>query len=314
MSEKNQQAVWQGRIDSEDGEAGKRWHQIVNSSQGESGFALVGLACDLGVIANKGRAGAAQGPASIRTALANMAWRRGMPLFDIGDTRPLANLESTQQVYAKAVAASLNQHKFVMGLGGGHEIAWGSYQGYLNAISDDSTARIGIINFDAHFDLRKPAPETSSGTPFLQIAELCQRQNTEFNYACLGVSETANTPALFATAEGLGVHYLRDLECDLATTQDLLRPFLEGIDHLYLTICLDAFPACAAPGVSAPSNLGIDVRYVIRTIRWLASQQAILKYSWRLADVAEMNPNYDIDSRTAKLAARLIYEIHRAVS
>ena len=83
---------------------------------------------------------------------------------------------------------------------------------------------------------------------------------------------------------------------------------LSAVDELYVTVCLDVFPANIAPGVSAPSALGISVEFVIQMIHWIAQSQSTFHYNWRLADIAEMNPNYDIDNRTAKLAARLIYE------
>ena len=88
---------------------------------------------------------------------------------------------------------------------------------------------------------------------------------------------------------------------------------LQKVDQLYVTICLDAFPASAAPGVSAPSALGIDVLFVIQVLHFLAQQQAACNYRWALCDIAEMNPAFDIDKRTAKLAARLGFEVADAV-
>jgi formiminoglutamase len=88
---------------------------------------------------------------------------------------------------------------------------------------------------------------------------------------------------------------------------------LQDIDLLYVTVCLDAFPASAAPGVSAPSALGVDPLLVIRVLRYLAEKQQAMQYQWQLCDIAEMNPQFDIDSRTAKLAARLIFEVTDAL-
>ena len=205
----------------------------------------------------------------------------------------------------------------VIGLGGGHEIAWGSYQGLFNAKS--KSARIGVINFDAHFDLRKPSPNTSSGTPFRQVYEHCQLHDTQFHYACLGISKAANTPALFNFANMSNTRYLTDVALSdeslcMQRIDELLSPMLKDIDELYVTVCLDAFPAAQAPGVSAPSALGISPTLVINTLHFLAQHQSTYGYQWRLCDVAEMNPNYDIDSRTAKLAARLIFEAVDAIN
>ena len=65
-----------------------------------------------------------------------------------------------------------------------------------------SLPRIGILNFDAHFDLRH-AERASSGTPFRQIAELCQASDWPFAYCCLGISRLSNTAALFDQAQRL---------------------------------------------------------------------------------------------------------------
>ena len=57
--------IWQGRIDHEDGADGLRVHQIVQPYSDQSsttGVTLIGLASDLGVQHNQGRAGARDGP------------------------------------------------------------------------------------------------------------------------------------------------------------------------------------------------------------------------------------------------------------
>ena len=308
---------WQGRTDTEDGDKGLRWHQVVNQ-QGHSDLPvinLVGLASDLGVRANKGRPGANEGPVSIREALANLPWHWGARLIDSGDTLADSDLSDAQSHYANAVSQALLQSQFVLGLGGGHEIAWGSYQGLYNALQTSShqSKKIGIVNFDAHFDLRRPAPYTSSGTPFRQIHAHCEQHGDDFQYACIGISRAANTQALFDFADTTGTRYLLDTQCTLDAAKALLTPMLQNVDQLYVTICLDAFPASAAPGVSAPGALGIDVLFVIQVLRFLAQQQTVCNYRWALCDIAEMNPAFDIDKRTAKLAARLGFEVADAL-
>ncbi|WP_100656540.1 formimidoylglutamase [Alteromonas flava] len=307
---------WQGRVDSEDGDLGLRWHQKVQQKPDPKiacSTALVGFCCDLGVAANKGRVGAAQGPDSLRGALANLPWHWSANLNDYGNTQADDQLEYAQQRYAQQIKTALDQHDFVLGLGGGHEIAWGSYQGLASSLGSLEQAKIGIINFDAHFDLRRPAPASSSGTPFRQIAEHRAERQQAFHYACLGISRAANTPALFDYANTSGTHYLLDKDCSLTALKNLLTPFLASIDQLYLTICLDAFPAAHAPGVSAPSALGIDPKMVIAILHWIAQQREHLDFTWKLADIAELNPSFDIDNRTAKLAARIAFELFDAV-
>jgi formiminoglutamase len=300
---------WQGREDTEEGQNGLRWHQVMDNIQPTNSCSLLGFECDLGVAANKGRVGAAKGPNVIRNALANLAWHADCDVRDAGNIVAATHLADAQTQYAQQIAKSLGENSFVIGLGGGHEIAWGSYQGLVQHLAANTNKKIGIINFDAHFDLRNPAKQTSSATPFRQIAEYCQAHHQPFHYACLGVAGSSNTSALFTYAKQTQTRYLLDIDCNLDAAKQLLEPMLAEIDELYVTVCLDTFPASIAPGVSAPSSLGISVEFVINMLHWIAQSQSAFHYNWQLTDIAEMNPNYDIDNRTAKLAARLIYEV-----
>lgn len=308
LSKLQKSYVWRGREDPEEVGVTTRVHNVMNNCYSSPDFALIGFCCDIGVTNNQGRPGAIDGPDAIRDALSNLAWQSQSSIEDVGNVVANTSMEDTQLTFSKQVSEQLSQNKFVIGLGGGHEIAYASYQG-LSAALQEPNKRIGIINFDAHFDLRNPHPTPSSGTPFRQIAQNSQKVGSNFNYACIGVAKTANTQALFNYADAINVRYILDIDCEIEKIKTLLIPMLESIDSLYVTICLDAFSADIAPGVSAPSSLGICPKLVIKTLHWLANQQTAYNFQWRLADIAEMNPKYDIDRRTAKLAARIVSEI-----
>lgn len=323
MDENEFNAAWQGRIDAEDGAQGLRMHQVVqpfSECQNSPGFTMIGFASDLGVQHNQGRIGAKHGPAALRKALANLAWHVDSQLFDAGNIAPNEAaaddpLADAQLDYAIRGADILSSKQFLIGLGGGHEIGWASYQACRRFIDAENSGmdRIGIVNFDAHFDLRKPSPAAawagSSGTPFYQASKDCADRNLPFDYACIGINESANTQALFQYANDNNVQYLLDTQCNSDARAELLESFLKPLDCLYLTICLDALPASVAPGVSAPAALGISLETVIATIRQIKALCDKHKVRWLMADIAELNPKYDIDNRTAKVAARLVYEI-----
>jgi arginase family enzyme len=82
-------------------------------------------------------------------------------------------------------------------LGGGHETAWGTFQGIVAAKPDPM--KVGVINIDAHLDLRADEP-ANSGTPFYQIAKWCQENDRPPFRTCVWVSEPSNTAALFERA------------------------------------------------------------------------------------------------------------------
>lgn len=305
-------SLWQGRVDSEEGPLALRWHDRVQALPpgAAKGTVLLGFACDEGVNRNLGRTGAREGPAMIRRALANLAWHHEGPVYDGGDvTCEGHDLEGAQAELGKQLGRALDAGHFPLVLGGGHEIAWGSYLGLArHADTRKQKPRIGIINFDAHFDLRAGS-RGNSGTPFRQIADACIARGTSFSYLVFGISELANTDALFHRARELGVQWRTDEECareSPANLRDTLMQFADKVDWLYLTVCLDALPAAVAPGVSAPAAFGIELK-VVEALIDAAKATGKLK----LADIAELSPPFDPDGRTARVAARVAWRITR---
>lgn len=310
---------WSGRVDAADGVRGHRWHQVVRPEHeaDRPGVALLGFASDAGVSRNHGRPGAAEGPHALRRALANLAWHGddSARLYDAGDVLCSGDgLEDAQSRYADRLASLLRDGHFAIGLGGGHEIAWAAYQGIERALrGDPRLERLGIVNFDAHLDLRQPERpgRGTSGTPFQQIAESRASRGLEFRYLCLGVSEAANTPALFDRAQRLGTTIISDLEAAQPEAQQRLRAFIADSSVVYLTFCLDVLPPAVAPGVSAPAGLGVALHRSVELLReaLAACGHGSPGSKLLVADVAELNPQYDSDGRTARTAARLAYEL-----
>ena len=295
-------AAWTGRRAA----AGEYWHQVVRRADWHAGpvsgadFALIGYCCDEGVARNQGRTGAADGPAAIRQQLGRRAWHAGTRrVVDYGDVVCTGgNLEAAQDQLTLMVRQLVAAGQVPLVLGGGHDVAYGHFRGVRGA----TTPKTGIINFDAHFDLRPVADRPNSGTPFAQLLE---EQLTD--YLVLGVQRPANPASLFATADANGVEYVLAEHCrtyQLPTIIATLGRFLERNAHVYLTIDLDGFSAAYAPGVSAPSPFGFSPAFVLAVLDYLLATGKVVA-----VDVAEMNPRYDADGATARLAAGLIERV-----
>jgi formiminoglutamase len=199
-------------------------------------------------------------------------------------------------------------------MGGGHEIAFAAYLGLERALGDDPRLeRLGIVNFDAHLDLRLPERpgRGTSGTPFLQIAEARAARGLPLRYLCLGASETGNTPALFERARDLGTTIVTDLDALQPVAAQRLEQFVEASSVVYLTFCLDVLPAAVAPGVSAPAGLGVPLHRCLELLHTALHACGHGRPDSKLlvADLAELNPHHDPDGRTARTAARLAYEL-----
>lgn len=293
---------WRGRVDGEEGEAGVRWHQRVRplAPWTERGVVLHGFRCDEGVARNHGRPGAAEGPAALRAMLGNLPWHRATPVWDDGDVVcELGALEAAQAELGARVATSIRAGHRPIVLGGGHEVAWGTWQG----VAEASSRLVGVINLDAHLDVRA-GDRATSGTPFRQIGESLLERGLPFRYLCIGASELANTRALFDRARRLGGTWVLDEEVwadGVAGVLGQVDALLDQVEQVYLTVCLDVLPAAVAPGVSAPAAAGIGLDVVEAVIRRVVGSGMLVA-----ADVAELNPRHDVDGRTARTAARIV--------
>lgn len=192
-------------------------------------------------------------------------------------------------------------------------MAYGHYNGikaHLDAIKEGQS--LGIINFDAHFDLRKNTDLPNSGTPFHQIAMDCQKENIDFHYLCLGIRKDANDRNLFQTAKELNVAFITNDTFQIQFMEEIntwINAFAKNVDHLYVTIDLDGFSSAYAPGVSAASPMGFNPQLVMECLRTIMASGKLISL-----DIAEMNPKYDIDGQTAKLAASLLHHVAHGIS
>ncbi|MEG0926482.1 formimidoylglutamase [Chryseobacterium sp.] len=301
------QNIWQGRLDGEEllfhrlFQRVKEEHNYDNIST--SDFVLHGFAVDEGVRRNKGRQGAKEAPDVIRKNMSNFpVILPDFRLLDFGNvTCDDGNLENTQNNLAKNVSKVLLKGGKSLVLGGGHEVTYAHYLGVKTAFPEQ---KIGIINIDAHFDNRQPEKGVgpSSGTGFWQIA-----QDGPINSLHIGIQRNSNTLKLFDTAHQYGMKYVLADELffeNLTSIYQRIDELLNNVDFVYLTICMDVFNASIAPGVSASAYNGI-----FADTAFMHFYRHILKNKKLVAlDVAEVNPSFDIQDRTARLAACLVNE------
>ncbi len=297
---------WQGRVDDADGPLASRWHQKVQrlTAKCQRGIVLLGFACDEGIRRNKGRVGAVAGPKAIREALANCAWHQTTPVYDDGDVGcPDGQLEAAQLRLAEVVSMTISGGHRPFVLGGGHETAWGTYQGIVAA---NPKAKIGIINIDAHLDLRDDSLG-NSGTPFAQIAKKSQETGRDFHYLCLGVSKASNTMALFERAKLFGARICLDRELVSKNFQELhheVMSFAKPLQLIHLSIDLDVLPASTMPAVSAPAGRGVSLEVIEVVISLIISTGKVVA-----VDLVEFNPSLDPDGHGARVAARLAWQV-----
>ncbi len=304
-----EKTFWQGRKSNPDIE-NQYWHQEIKIIDVEkdvinTDFAILGYVCDEGVRRNRGRIGASDGPRAIRERLAKLPVHfEGKLIADVGDIVCIDDdMEACQFLFSKHISELLKNNIFPIAIGGGHDMAYAHFKGIWDVIKKTEKNKIGIINFDAHFDLRPVEKQANSGTPFNQIL-------TEFNnsvsYFAIGIQQQSNTKELFKIAENKNVEFVVNYDCESSSAEinilkNKLIKFINNLDYLYVTIDMDGFSSAYAPGVSAPSPLGFTPYFVFKMLFFLLETKKVISF-----DVAELNPSLDRDNLTANLAAKII--------
>ncbi len=283
-------------------------HLLASAADGEPPLAaIVGFPCDIGVARNRGRPGAAAGPAEIRHHLYRLTPDAARPedsvallrrTLDLGDVRLEGlDLESAQQRLGKVIGPLLGQGTRVIVLGGGHETTYGHFLGYVMSVRPAEEFSLEVLNWDAHADVRPTVGGRGhSGSPFRQILE--HPWGPAVRYTVAGLLDHCNAREHVLWAEARG-SVLRRPQVTRTAVERLYRrlstPLLVSFD-------LDAVDGAAAPGVSAPSCGGIDVS----TWLWAAWQAGRCPWT-RSVDVVELNPRFDRDGQTARLAALTVW-------
>jgi formiminoglutamase len=182
---------------------------------------------------------------------------------------------------------------FPIVLGGGHETAFGHYLGYA------STAKnMHCINIDAHLDVRPYPDGPHSGSPFRQMLESkptsCQR------YDIIGVQRHSASAEHMEFVRNHGEVVFRE-SLRPQTAQEVIK---KSELPIYLSIDLDVIDQSVASGVSAPAVNGLKLQELIDIVVPIAQ-------SGRLAsvEIVELNPRFDVDNHTARLAAWIVYTL-----
>ena len=271
----------------------------------EKHWSLIGLPDDTGVKNVKGRYGAAGGPAAFRTWFDKLKGNAEVRhyLRDCGDVLPQTAIEETHRKAASCIADARIKSHFTIVVGGGHDLVYPHLCAYHNG--RDLGKKIGCINIDVHLDLRSDKPVITSGSPFYMALNTGLLEGE--NFVEFGIQEYANAEELFVFAEEKKVNVIMfdDLRNGHAVSgfKKALQYLTERCDEIIISLDLDAIQAAFAPGVSAPAPEGFTPSEVVEMLRHAAEHEKV-----KSLGIYELNPDFDIDNRTARLAAVCAYQ------
>jgi formiminoglutamase len=269
---------------------------------------IVGFPQDEGVRRNGGRAGAAKAPDTIRTFLYRLVPYDGErrldlsadPPLEAGNVRTEGSLEDSQNALAEVVAGILHAGAIPVILGGGHETAYGHYLGYVKA-----NLPVAIINLDAHLDVRPCIDGLGhSGSPFRQAIEHATHPLPASLYRCVGANPfaVARDHLQFVEHFGGSVIWASSITHLDQSMQSALEALKSHNCPIYLSLDADVVAATEVPGVSAPNPWGVSGTNVAKCAFQAGEDAAVRSF-----DLVEINPAHDIDGRSARWAAMVLW-------
>jgi len=280
-----------------------RLGEIIKSNKKDytdSNFVLVGCPQDIGVKRNHGRIGARKSPNKIRQNLYKFVSNEKIEkakLFDLGNIIVQKTLEQTHEVQEMVVSQILKDGKTVLSLGGGNDISYPDCKA-LSSLNKEILA----LNIDSHFDVRFNKSR-NSGTSYFMLLE--EKTIKGKNFWELGIKNSS--------ASTVHKKYLEDKKANIIFAEDIAVPNQvktiitkvlkeNSRKNIFWGFDMDSVKASDAPGVSAPSPFGFSSEDAIQ-FAILAGKSKQTK----VFEITEVNPYYDIDNRTSRLAALMIW-------
>ncbi len=279
---------------------------------------IIGIPEDRGITANKGRAGASKAPDDIRrrfyrlTPGFTMDFNR-ISVVDAGNLRTDdMTLEEVHIAEQEAVADIVSRGAVPIVLGGGHDLTYPGVAGFVQGaeLKYDS---MGLVNVDAHFDVRTDENGINSGTSFYRaLTQLPKQALLGDSFVEFGIQEQYNSPYYY--------NWLREHGSTVLTLKEVservMESFLQSLTivgrrghKIALSLDIDAVRSTEAPGASASNPSGLKAPEITK-IAYIAGRTSQIRY----IDIMEVSPPLDEDHRTAALAASAMFSFLRGFS
>ena len=270
---------------------------------------ILGCPQDEGVKRNKGRTGAKLAPNAIRAQFYKLTnFGINVKLFDLGNTQIQSTLEKTHEIHSNIVKQVLKDGKKLIILGGGNDISYADGKAMAEVFGFDNWI---ALNIDAHFDVRADSPR-NSGTPYRQLLD--EKLLNPKKFYEIAFQPQANSQIYYNYLKNAGVNLisLEKVKSSEFKFQELIEK--QRTKHkaqrtfLFFGFDADSVRASDAPGVSAPSPIGLTAEEFIELAEFAGSY-----IQTKIIEFTEVNPNFDIDNLTAKLAAIAMHKFCSAI-
>ena len=285
-----------------------RWLDINTDDPKNAKVLILGIPFDGGT---SQEAGAAEGPAKLREfgavymPCATDDWHlldTQPVVYDFGDVDMSGTWEESFARVEKEALALMRHDKFHLFLGGDHSVTIPLHKAFAKAREGK---KIGIIHFDAHFDLCD-----------CYDGHIWSHANTEKRALddIIGPEDLLFLGIRAAEPEEVGI-IRREPAITVLSASDVdemgwkecaavIADKFQGYDHIYFTLDIDVLDPAFAPGTETPVSGGITSRELINLVRFILKNLPV-----RDMDIVEVAPPLDVNDITSWAAMRIIEEV-----
>ena len=287
---------------------------------------IIGAPLDLGAE----ELGVDKGPAAIRErGIISKLTSAGLEVDDEGDLQAMKRdalevgdpeLPYVQEIaristeLAKKVERSLQANEKVVVIGGDHSVNLGAFSGAAAAFDEP----VGLIYIDAHGDMNTPETSLSHNIHGMHLASLMgfgpevmtqlYKPTTKLkkeNMLHIGGASLDPPEIELIKSENLMTFSIQDLlRHGMGKLFDMIDELAGRVDRVWVSVDLDAIDSVYAPGVGIPNQGGLNYREIAALCNYIAEKCNVIGL-----DLAEYNPNFDKEDRTAELSIEIIAKL-----
>ena len=207
--------------------------------------------------------------------------------------------ETNKNIYEKAKKV-FNDKDFPVFLGGDHSITYSLFKAF-----SEKNKNSGLLIFDAHPDTEKGMKSISHEDFLRKLVE--DKILKKENVILVGLRNWSIEEFRFLNENKIKVFNMKSIfEYGIKEFCDNIMEIAREFESLYLSLDIDVTDPGATPGTGYIEPGGLSSRELIYFI-----QRIGLLKNLKVADIAEVNPEKDINDMTSKLAAKIIVELSR---
>ncbi len=187
-------------------------------------------------------------------------------------------------------------------IGGDHSITYSTFQGARSRLGKD--ARVGILHFDAHFDVEDDYPKMPRvwhGNPFRTLIQ--EGHVRRGDLVTVGVRSIVPKQWVdYANENGITYVTPNEVRKDKAAMIEKVRAALAKCDAVYITFDVDALDVAYCPGTGVPTSNGLTPGDIVDFVR------NSIEPPLAGIDIVEYLPQCDVNGQSAFTICEMLYD------